>query len=172
MLAMFERWVGAEKFRAGVRSYLAAHAYGNATERDFLEAIEAASRPGVAAAFSTFLDQPGVPVVDVELSCAAERRTPVAHPAAPAAGRLEGLEPRDLEGAGVLRAGDAGGGGARLRAPRQAGGELPRRRGQLRRWVLANDGELGYYRASYEGDLLAKLLAAPTRSSRSPSASA
>ncbi len=71
VLAMFESWIGAEKFRAGVRNYIAAHQHGNATERDFLQAIESASRPGVAAAFSTFLDQAGVPVIDVALDCAA-----------------------------------------------------------------------------------------------------
>src|SRR5262249_38390979 len=69
VIAMFESWIGEEKFRAGVHAYLAAHANGNATERDFLEKVEAASRPGVAAAFETFLDQPGVPVLDAALGC-------------------------------------------------------------------------------------------------------
>ena len=67
---MFEAWIGAPKFQAGVHAYLAAHEYGNATARDFLAAVEAASRPGVAAAFSTFLDQAGVPLVEVSLDCA------------------------------------------------------------------------------------------------------
>jgi len=68
VLTMFESWAGPEKFQAGVHNYLEAHRFGNATERDFLQSIESASRPGIAAAFSTFLDQPGVPVVSV--SCA------------------------------------------------------------------------------------------------------
>src|SRR5262249_27226283 len=70
VIGMFESWIGAEKFRAGVHAYLVAHADGNATEHDFLQKVEAASRPGVAAAFETFLDQPGVPVLDVALDCA------------------------------------------------------------------------------------------------------
>ncbi|HEY1250046.1 MAG TPA: M1 family metallopeptidase, partial [Thermoanaerobaculia bacterium] len=39
VIAMFESWIGEEKFRAGVHAYLVAHANGNATERDFLEKV-------------------------------------------------------------------------------------------------------------------------------------
>ena len=70
VLTMFEAWTGPETFRHGVHDYLEAHRFGNATVKDFLQAIESATRPGVAAAFSTFLDQPGVPVVAVALDCA------------------------------------------------------------------------------------------------------
>src|SRR4029077_3081059 len=70
VIAMFESWIGAAQFQAGVHAYLEAHRFGSATEHDFLQAIEEASRPGVAAAFSTFLDQAGVPVVEVALDCA------------------------------------------------------------------------------------------------------
>src|SRR6185312_12306470 len=70
VLAMFERFVGVEKFRAGIRHYLTKHANGNATADDFIEAIAgAAQRPEVTPAFKTFLDQPGAPLVDVTLAC-------------------------------------------------------------------------------------------------------
>ena len=68
---MFEAWIGPGEVPRRRRTRTSRRtAYGNATEADFLAAIEAASQPGVAAAFSTFLDQPGVPVVDVTLDCA------------------------------------------------------------------------------------------------------
>ena len=42
--AMFEHFVGAEKFRAGIRHYLTEHANGNATADDFIAAIAGAAR--------------------------------------------------------------------------------------------------------------------------------
>ena len=71
LLAMFERQLGAERLRAGVRGYIATHAGGNASAADFLAALAAAAEPEVAAAFASFLDHPGVPEVAVTLTCAA-----------------------------------------------------------------------------------------------------
>ncbi|MEP6995715.1 MAG: M1 family metallopeptidase [Acidobacteriota bacterium] len=158
VLTMFESWVGVEKFRTGVHDYLEAHKFGSATERDFLQAIESASRPGVAAAFSTFLDQPGVPVIEVSLDCAG------------AAGRL-GLAQKRL-----LPIGSRGSTGETWRVPvcvraesdgaparacallADPKGSTPAPTAGCPSWVMANDGELGYYRALYKGDLLNKLL--------------
>ena len=72
VLRMFETWLGAERFRAGVRSFLQAHAYGNATSLDFFQALGDASGRGeqAVAAFRSFVQQPGIPLVDVSLRCA------------------------------------------------------------------------------------------------------
>ncbi len=159
VIAMFESWIGAEKFRSGVHAYLAAHANGNATERDFLQKIEAASRPGVAAAFETFLDQPGVPVLDVALDCASG-----------GAGTLSVAQKRLLPVGSAGSAAEtwkvpvcARSGGATADARRcelfdQAAGTRPAPAGACGSWLFANDGELGYYRTIYRGDLLPKLL--------------
>ncbi len=69
VIGMFEQWVGAEPFRKGVKRYLTAHADGNATAADFLAAISAESGKDVAPAFSTFLDQGGLPLVSMKVSC-------------------------------------------------------------------------------------------------------
>jgi alanyl aminopeptidase len=69
VISMFEHWLSVEKFRTGVRRYLSEHADGNATAADFLAAVSAAAGRDVAPAFSTFLDQPGVPLVSAELKC-------------------------------------------------------------------------------------------------------
>ncbi|TMA26000.1 MAG: M1 family peptidase [Deltaproteobacteria bacterium] len=69
VIAMFEQWIGAEKFRSGVQRYLREHADGNATAKEFLAAISADAGKDVAPAFSTFLDQPGLPLVAARLSC-------------------------------------------------------------------------------------------------------
>nr|MBA3452443.1 M1 family metallopeptidase [Deltaproteobacteria bacterium] len=70
VLAMFETYVGPDVFQRGVRDYLAARAYGNATSTDFVAAIAKASGNDIlVAAFATFLDQPGTPEITATLSC-------------------------------------------------------------------------------------------------------
>jgi cytosol alanyl aminopeptidase len=75
VLAMFERYVGEEKFRTAVRRYMKKHARGNAMSADLISEIAAVSEnpEAVHAAFNSFIDQPGVPMVSVELKCAAEK---------------------------------------------------------------------------------------------------
>jgi alanyl aminopeptidase len=67
VLAMFESWLGEERFRQGVRDYLATHEWGNATAADLWSALSKASGRDVGGPMSTFLDQNGVPLVGVEL---------------------------------------------------------------------------------------------------------
>lgn len=69
VLRMFESYLGEEVFRKGVQRYLKKHAFGNATAADFLGALAAEGGAWVAPAFSTFLDQPGVPVITPTLTC-------------------------------------------------------------------------------------------------------
>ncbi|MEE2787724.1 MAG: M1 family metallopeptidase [Myxococcota bacterium] len=62
VLDMFERYLGEDKFRDGVRAYMKRHAWGNATFDDLLDALEETSQQtGLKAAMATFIDQPGVP---------------------------------------------------------------------------------------------------------------
>lgn len=70
-LAMFERYVGEEKFRDAIRSYMRKHARGSATSADLVGAIAAASNDpaGVTKAFNSFIDQPGVPILSVRAQC-------------------------------------------------------------------------------------------------------
>jgi alanyl aminopeptidase len=169
VLTMFEAWVGAEKFRAGVRRYLEAHRWGNATVRDFLQALEAASRPGVAAAFSTFLDQAGVPLVEVSLECgeggarialSQKRLLPIGSKGSSAeVWRIpvcvrDGAA-TDPERACEVLAQPTG----TMPAPVSASAPPP----GCPAWVLANDNAVGYYRSLYRGDLLDRLLAVADR---------
>ena len=66
MLTMFEEWLGPETFRAGVNAYLKEHAWGNAVGSDLWNALSKASGKDASSAMSSFLDQPGVPIVSVE----------------------------------------------------------------------------------------------------------
>ncbi len=63
VIGMVENFVGAEVFRQGVHNYLAAHLYGNATAEDFWGAQTAISKQPVDKVMSSFIDQPGVPLL-------------------------------------------------------------------------------------------------------------
>jgi aminopeptidase N len=66
VIAMIAAYLGDEKFKQGVRLHLRCHAYGNATSEQFFQAIaDAANDPKVLTAFKSFVDQQGVPVVDI-----------------------------------------------------------------------------------------------------------
>ncbi len=70
VLAMLEHFVGEEKFRDGVRLYLSRHVDGSATAEDFIEAVaEGSQRSEIEAAFKSFIEQPGVPLVSVAADC-------------------------------------------------------------------------------------------------------
>lgn len=66
VVAMIAAYLGDEKFKQGVRLHLRRHAYGNASSEQFFRSIaDAAHDPKVLAALTSFVDQQGVPVVDV-----------------------------------------------------------------------------------------------------------
>jgi len=70
VIGMFENYVQPEVFRRAIQLYLKQHAWGNATSADLLSALDAVAGPGVGAAFATFLNQGGFPLVHVKLNCA------------------------------------------------------------------------------------------------------
>jgi alanyl aminopeptidase len=65
LIAMYERFYGEERFRAGVRRYLAKHRFGSATTEDFLADVFEGAAPEVAQSFLGFLNGPGVPAVSL-----------------------------------------------------------------------------------------------------------
>ena len=67
VLGMFETWIGAETFRRGVLDYIEANAWGNARAADLWRALDAASGRDLSTAMTTFLEQPGFPLIEVEM---------------------------------------------------------------------------------------------------------
>ncbi len=64
VVSMIAAFMGDEKFRDGVRKYMAKYRYGNASSDDFFAALaEAAGDPRVVTALRSFTDQQGVPVL-------------------------------------------------------------------------------------------------------------
>ena len=69
VIGMFEGYVGEDTFQKGMRAYVQAHKFGNATADDLVGAIAAAANQGATFkhAFNSFLDQSGVPYVQAKL---------------------------------------------------------------------------------------------------------
>ncbi|MGH8864017.1 MAG: M1 family aminopeptidase, partial [Burkholderiales bacterium] len=74
VLAMLEHYVGGDRFQAGVRLHLKRHADGTATAEDFIGSVaESSNRGDIAAAFKSYIEQPGVPLVSVKTDCRDEQ---------------------------------------------------------------------------------------------------
>ncbi len=74
VLAMFEGYLGETAFRDGLRRYMAKHARGNAKSSDLIAALSGDGNGDsdgklLTAAFSSFIDQPGVPYIKADLVC-------------------------------------------------------------------------------------------------------
>lgn len=65
VIHMLTNWLGLEPFLAGIRIYLAKHAYANATTVDLWAALSEASGCDVAAFMSNWTGEVGYPVVSV-----------------------------------------------------------------------------------------------------------
>jgi aminopeptidase N len=155
VLRMVERYVGADDFRAGINAYLARHAYGNATSEDFWRAIAATSKKPVDRILPTFVNQPGVPLLDVTVSCAG------------GAARVTVKQQRFV----IDPADNAANAGARWNIPvcrtssaapdasctelRDAAADLSE--AACPAWVFLNAGARGYYRTAYPPSMLAAL---------------
>src|SRR5262245_18592743 len=69
VLRMIEGYVGDDGFRKGVNAYIEAHAFANATSADFWNAMTTATSKPIDQILPTFVNQPGVPVVNLKLLC-------------------------------------------------------------------------------------------------------
>jgi aminopeptidase N len=68
-IRMLENYLGEETFRSGIRRYMQAHAFSNATTADLWQALEAASGQPVATIAAAYTEQAGVPLVIAEVTC-------------------------------------------------------------------------------------------------------
>ena len=159
VLRMLEQHLGADVFRAGVREYLRAHAYGNADTGDLWAALGRAAGQPIPDVMDAWIFKPGYPLVSAELAGGTlvldqQRFTYLPEP-------LQGSTPTGEPDQRwqvpvrlrVVATGDASTtrvllGSAALRLPLPAGVEA----------VVVNDGGHGFYRVRYAADLLARLL--------------
>ncbi len=165
VLTMYENWLGETAFRDGVRRYLAEHEWGNATAQDFFAAM-ARSDPQVAEGFASFVGQPGLPLVDVQLDCSGPRPAVTLRqqrflPAAPGAAAQDQLwsipvclrydgQTGDKPLCTTLRGRDQ-------RVELASAASCPA-------WVLPNPGGIGYYLSRLDARATAGLAKAPLAS--------
>jgi puromycin-sensitive aminopeptidase len=157
VVRMLEQYLGAERFRAGIRRYMARHQYGNTETSDLWDALEAETGEPVRRIAESWIFQGGFPEVTVEPG---------------GDGRVTLGQERfrfGLDGDGTTNVGE------RWAVPvvlshRPAGGDEP----QLQRVLLegptaavaidgagpvnANAGAHGFYRVRYTGSLRDALL--------------
>jgi alanyl aminopeptidase len=73
VLAMLERYTGEAEFQAGIRLHMQRYADKTATADDFITSVaEGSGTPEIAAAFNSFIGQPGIPLLRTSLSCRAD----------------------------------------------------------------------------------------------------
>jgi puromycin-sensitive aminopeptidase len=63
VLRMLERWLGADRFRDGIRRYLREHAYGNTETTDLWDALEAETGEPVRRIMDAWIFQGGYPSI-------------------------------------------------------------------------------------------------------------
>ena len=143
ILAMFEQWLGPERFRDGVRSYMAKHAWGNATAEDFFGAL-AATDDAIVPSFRDFVERAGAPLLSVSLDCSGAPRLLLAQARFAAAGAPAAAAERWVFPA-CFEYGDAAAGRETCTLVRDAQQSVPLATAACPRWVIANRSGRGYY---------------------------
>ncbi len=159
VLEMFELALTREKFRDGVRRYLARHAHGNATSRDFMAALAEAAGPDSALAthFRGFIEQPGIPLIDVSLQCKGAPTLKLAQQRLrPVGSKADGRESWNTPACFHYSLGGKLHGTCIDVANGPSSAPLPHIN-TCPDWLLANAGGIGYYVARYDEQLLLRL---------------
>ncbi|HSS94501.1 MAG TPA: aminopeptidase N, partial [Candidatus Dormibacteraeota bacterium] len=159
VLKQLAAWLGDDTFFDGVHTYLERHAYGNATQAEFLDAQEHASGRDLKAWSRVWLEEAGLNTLSPELeienglikSAAVVQSAPRSHPT---------LRPHHLR-VGLFDAGQTGTlerrivvgldvDGSRTQVPQLAGQSAPD-------LVLVNDGDLAYAKVTLDSRSLEAL---------------
>ena len=165
VIGMFENWMGPEEFRKGVQSYLKQYAFLATSAGEFLDTLSSSSKRNVTAAFSTFLNQAGVPIISVALDCAGGKATIQAE--------QERFLPLGSSGSAdqkwnvplCLRYGTGTTGQVQCTLLTQTSQRIALEGAKgCPEWVQANDRADGYYRVDYKGGLLNSLVAGDVQS--------
>ena len=154
VLRMLESYLGDESFRAGVNAYLRSHAYGNATQSDFWNALAASSSKPVDRIMPTFVDQPGVPMVSVTSTCdSGQSKVTLRQHRYYVDKALWASPTSELWEIPVLLKGASGATQWELLTLTQHTFEVP----QCSSWIFANGNAEGYYRAKYDSAIFEQL---------------
>jgi len=154
VLAMFEDWLGADAMRDGVRRYLSRHLGGTARAEDFFAALSEEGQPEAGRAMASFVAQPGIPQLDVQLDCEVSDKP-----------RVE-LHQRRYQPLGASMAAEHWLLPLSLRTPagvtrvllREAEMKVDLPDAGCPAWLQPNAGGMGYYRSTLQGPAVQALL--------------
>ncbi len=144
IIRMLENYVGEDAFRAGVRNYIKAHAYGNTVTDDLWRELDKTSPRPVTAIAHDFTLQAGVPLIRVAPSSGGVRLTQDRYAMDTASKASLTWHVPVLE--------QALGGGAIWRGVVARGAPVEIT-GKAGKGVIANEGQAGYFRTLYEPSL-------------------
>ncbi len=145
-LRMLEAYLTPEVFRDGVRRYIKARAYSNATSADLWSGLSAASHRDVGQIASAWINQAGFPLISVRASCdAAGNRTIALHQER---FLLDGVDPSHAQWAVPLSI-RSGVSGAAVPVLLTKQGQTVAA-GRCGEPLAANAGLVGYYRVAYD----------------------
>jgi aminopeptidase N len=158
VIGMFEGWIGEDAFRRGVQAYLESRRDGSATAEDFLKSMTEATGKPVTSAFDTFLNQNGVPQIEVNLRCTRSSATlELAQHRLTLLGATQDKSQRwQIPVCARYGRGASSRQACTLMTESKATLSLE---GGCPTYVFANAGGRGYYVPDYRGDLLARLAA-------------
>lgn len=142
VLLMLEGWLGEDKMRAGVRSYLKDHSFGNASTSDLAAELKSASGIDPSAVMHAFLDTAGPPRVSFQVDCAPTPKLRIRQTRASAIAVC-------YRGAGISKSCVA------MDGPTQDV-DLPKG-SACPTWIEPNAGGTGYYRTTWTPPQLAAL---------------
>jgi len=162
VLYMFESFLGREDFRQGVRNYMDEFQYGTATADDFIRHLAAASNSHsadeVIAAFNSFLEQPGLPLVEFSSQCTDEGVTISLKQSRyfPLGSKGDREQQWDIPVCVRLGDADESSKACLMLTEKEQRFDLPQ---NCPDWIIPNAGSAGYYRFSMSQQDWSKLLA-------------
>jgi aminopeptidase N len=165
VLRMLEAYLGEETFQAGVNAYIERHKYANATADDFWEAQAKTSKKPVDEIMPTFVQQAGVPLINVTTRCSGNSTTVTLdqHRYFDNREKFQASNDELWQIPLCLKSSNGKSAACELLTQREGTFKLP----GCASWVLANAGAAGYYRVGYQPDAV-RALARDAESKLSP----
>ncbi|MGE3483089.1 MAG: M1 family metallopeptidase, partial [Gammaproteobacteria bacterium] len=166
VLSMFESFIGVQAFQQGVQLHMQRFPYANASADDFLRSLaDGSGRADIIPAFRSFIDLPGVPVLDVQIDCS-EPGQPALQVSQSRYAVL-GREFPDAPLWQVPMCAHLSGGGRQCAMITERKQEVPLDTSTCPAWVLPNADGAGYYRFALDRShwqaLLAEFATLPAR---------
>jgi alanyl aminopeptidase len=159
VLTMFEGWLGEETFQKGIQHYLQQNQWKSVEAKDFLSAMDTGTGQALSTPFATFINNPGTPLIQFELSCETgespllrlkqERYKPLGSEA-------DASEPYKVPV--CVRYPIKGGEHRQCVLLEKPTGSLELSEAQrCPKWIVPNAGATGYYRSQLSEDLMSAL---------------